>query len=224
MWLPQNQTVRQSQWRTFDRIFSDGSKQTRYIREVIFGKRREIQYWLITTEPEKLPENSTWYVMTKIPRVKFQEVGNIYGLRNWIEYGLKQSKDELGWADFRLTDYSQIQKWWEIVMSAYLLVSLHSQILNNSQGKGINELTESIVYKFREHDWWDLGQGWKNLLNNLRLILQPYQFFNLLKPWLRLFPISHLSVGFLTLITLMNRMRGAIPDNLDSEDLLFSSA
>lgn len=120
VWLPQDQTVRQNRWRTFDRIFSDGSQQTRYIREIVFGKRREVQYWLITTDPDKLPENSTWYVMTKIPRVKFQEVGNIYGLRNWIEYGLKQSKNELGWADFRCTDYAQISKWWEIVMSAYL--------------------------------------------------------------------------------------------------------
>jgi hypothetical protein len=45
----------------------------------------------------------------------------------------------LGWADFQLTDYAQIQKWWEIVMSAYLLVSLHSQNLHNMENKGINE-------------------------------------------------------------------------------------
>jgi hypothetical protein len=151
-------------------------------------------------------------------------VGNIYGLRNWIEYGLKPSKNELGWADFRLTDYSQIQKGWEIVMSAYLLISLHSQILNEAQGKGINESTDPAVSKFWGHDWWDLGQGWKNLLNNLRLVLQPYQFFNLLKPWLRVFPISHLSIGFSTLIALRNRRRCAIPDNSYSEDFLFSSA
>jgi hypothetical protein len=88
--------------------------------------------------------------MTKIPGVKFKEVGNIYGLRNWIEYGLKQSKNELGWADFRVTDYAQIQKWWEIVMSAYLLVSLHSQNLHNMEGKGINESTDPVVSKFRE--------------------------------------------------------------------------
>jgi SRSO17 transposase len=224
VWLPQNQMVRQNRWRTFDRIFSDGSKQTRYIREVIFGKRRETQYWLITTDPDKLPANSTWYVMTKIPGVKFKEVGNIYGLRNWIEYGLKQSKNELGWADFRVTSYSQIQKWWEIVMSAYLLVSLHSQSLNNGRGTRLSESTDPLVLRFREHDWWDWGQGWKNLLNNLRLVIQPYQFFNLLKPWLRVFPISHLSIGFLTLIALMNRMRCAIPDNSYSEDFLFSSA
>lgn len=70
--------------------------------------------------------------MTKIPGVKYKQVGNLYGLRNWVEYGLKQSKDELGWADFRMTDSSQIQKWWEVVMSAYLMVSLHTVPLNPS--------------------------------------------------------------------------------------------
>jgi hypothetical protein len=175
--------VRENKWRKFDRIFADGSQQVRYIREIIFGKKRPVQYWLITTDPDKLPENSTWYVMTKIPGVKLKEVGNIYGLRNWIEYGLKQSKNERGWADFRPPDYAQIQKWWEIVMSAYLLVSLHSQKLHNMEGKGINESTDPVVSKWSKYQWWDFGQGWKNLLNNLRLVMQPYHFFNLLKHW-----------------------------------------
>jgi len=35
--------------------------------------------------------------------------------------------NELGWADFRVTDYKQIEKWWEVVMSAYLMVSLQAQ-------------------------------------------------------------------------------------------------
>ena len=80
-------------------------------------------------------------------------------MRTWTEYGLKQSKNELGWADCRVTDYAQIQKWWEIVISAYLLVSLHSQNLRNTEDKGINESTDLVVSKFREHQWWDLGEG-----------------------------------------------------------------
>jgi SRSO17 transposase len=84
--------------------------------------------------------------MTHVPEIKYHQVGNLYGLRNWVEYGLKQSKNdglrnwveyglkqskndglrnwveyglkqsknELGWADFRVTDYAQIQKWWEV--------------------------------------------------------------------------------------------------------------
>ena len=51
-----------------------------------------------------------------------QTVGNTYGIRNWIEYGFKQGKNELGWADFQLTNYHQIEKWWEIVCCAYLMV------------------------------------------------------------------------------------------------------
>jgi hypothetical protein len=76
----------------------------------------------------------------------------LYGYRNWVEYGLKQSKNELGWADFRVTNYSQIQKWWEIVMSAYLIVSLHSQVLNNTVGQGVNQPIDPVVDKFREHE------------------------------------------------------------------------
>lgn len=227
VWLPQSQSVRQNRWRTFDRIFSDGSKQTRYIREVIFGKRREIQYWLMTTDPEKLPENSTWYVMTKIPEVKFQEVGNLYGLRNWVEYGLKQSKNELGWADFRITDYDQIQKWWELVMSAYLMVSLHSKKLNSAQKLGNDTAhpnPDKITSKFATHEWWDTGIGWKNLLNNLRLIIQPFVFFNLLKPWLEVFSIPQLSFGFWQLITLMNLFRTLLPNPTKRDYFSFSSA
>ena len=224
VWLPQGQKVRYNRWRPDNRIFSDGKQEKRYIQEIVFGKRRDVQYWQVTTDPETLPQNSTWFIMTLVPGIKYKEVGNLYGLRSWVEYGLKQSKNELGWADFRVTDYSQISKWWEIVMSAYLMVSLHSQALNNYLESELNTPTDPVVAKFPEHDWWDFGKGWKNLLNNLRLVIQTFIFFNLLKPWLRVFPVSHLSIGFLTLIALMNRMQGAIPDTRESEYFLFSSA
>jgi len=224
VWLPQGQKVRHNKWRAYDRIFSDGKQEKRYIREVIFGQRLQIQYWQLTTDPETLPKNSTWYVMTKVPGITYQEVGNLYGLINWVEYGLKQSKNELGWADFRVTDYPQISKWWEIVMSAYLMVSLHSQALNNTPPQGMDQPTDPVVAKFKEHEWWNKGQGWKNVLNNLRLVIQPFILFNLIKPWLRIFPILHLSMGFSTLIALMNRMQGAIPNTHESGQFLFSSA
>ena len=65
--------------------------------------------------------------MTNLPGDIQADLGNVYGLRTWIEYGFKQSKNELGWADFRLTEYKDIEKWWEIVSSAYLMVSLQAQ-------------------------------------------------------------------------------------------------
>ncbi len=68
--------------------------------------------------------------MTRIPNIKYEEVGKIYGIRAWIEYGFKQCKSELGWADFRVTHYEQIQKWWELVMCAYCMVCLYEEDLN----------------------------------------------------------------------------------------------
>ena len=105
----------------------DKTQEVRYVREIIFGQKRSRRFWEITTDPETMPENSTWYVMTEIPGLKYQDVGNLYGCRNWVEYGLNQSKNELGWAESRLTQYQNIEKWWEIVFSAYLLVSLFAQ-------------------------------------------------------------------------------------------------
>lgn len=87
VWLPQGQKVRHNRWRTYDRIFSDGTKEKRYIQEIIFGQRRQIQYWQVTTDPATLPKNSKEFIMTKLPGIKYKEVGNLYGLRNWVEYG-----------------------------------------------------------------------------------------------------------------------------------------
>ena len=111
VWLPRGQSIRYNKWRKFNRVFSNGNQEVRYIREIIFGKRRSIRYWQVTTDTEKLPENSTCFLMTNVPDIKYSEVGNFYGLRTWVEYGLKQSKNELGWADCRLPHYSDIQKW-----------------------------------------------------------------------------------------------------------------
>lgn len=79
VWLPKEQKVRCNRWREFERVFSDAATQKRYIREVIFGKRRPTQFWQITTDKQTLPKNSTWDVMTYIPDLKYYQVGNLYG-------------------------------------------------------------------------------------------------------------------------------------------------
>jgi len=129
VWLPRKQTVRHNRWRKFERVFSDGKTELHPRNYFLVSAQ---QFWELTTDPETLPKNRTWYVMTHIPNLKYHQVGNLYGLRNWVEYGLKQSKNELGWADFRMTSYAQIERWWEIVMSAYLLVSLHKLVASTA--------------------------------------------------------------------------------------------
>jgi len=113
-----------------------------------------------------------------------------YGLRNWVEYG--KSKNELGWADFRMTSYAQIERWWEIVMSAYLLVSLHTTCCIN-RNCNLNTLPQAIALKLVQHPDWNQASSWKQVLNNLRLVIQPSVILNLLQPWLNLFPIPRLS-------------------------------
>ncbi len=73
VWLPAGQRVRCNKWRKFERVFSDGQKEVRYIREIVFGKPHRIRYWQITTDTEKLPKNSTWWVMTLVPGIKYSD-------------------------------------------------------------------------------------------------------------------------------------------------------
>ncbi len=89
--------------------------------------------------------------MTEIPGLNYKDVGNLYGYRNWVEYGLNQSKNELGWADFRLTQYSDIEKWWEIVFSAYLLVSLEADSGKNLEKPALSISGSKVREHFGEH-------------------------------------------------------------------------
>jgi SRSO17 transposase len=223
VWLPLGQSVRYNKWREFERLFSTGKTEERYIREIIFGKKRDIRYWQVTNNKETLPENSTWYIMTKVPKIKYKQVGNLYGLRNWVEYGLKQSKNELGWADFRVTDYSRIEKWWEIVMSAYLMVSLQSEQLSKSK-KITLDLTNPAKEEIKKHPWWDEGKGWKNILNNLRLFVQPFCYFNLLKPWLIVVFTSKIIRLFCQLFFQLNQLINSLLEKIFPWNSYFSSA
>jgi SRSO17 transposase len=214
--LLKGQYTQYLKWHKFKRVFSDLSSENRFIREIIHGKRGEHRYWQITTDPETLPGNSTWYVMSKYPDITPREVGNFYGLRTWVEYGLKQSKNELGWADYRFTRYEDIERWWEIVCSAYLMVSLHSESLRPSP--------PDPQSTFASHPWWDHGKGWKNILNNLRLFIQPFILFNLIYPWLTVFPIPQLSLGFSKLQAIVYRLTSPILIFLTHPEFYFSSA
>ena len=214
VWLPADQRVRYTNWRPFERVFSNGKQHTRYIREIVFGQRGRIRYYHLTTDPHTLPPQSTWYLMTNLEGNIRKTIGNTYGLRTWIEYGFKHAKNELGWADFRVTDYTSIERWWEIVCSAYLLVSVQSPVFQQTGQELLRSGAPATVTspdRFAEHRWWDLGQGWKNILNNLRLILQPYVSLCLLLPWLLVFDIPCLRAGFAELTGLMNLFHASLP-------------
>ena len=216
VWMPDTAKVRQTKWRKFTRTFTTHPPETRYVREVIFGQRGRYTYWDLTTDTKTLPPNSTSYVMTNIPSIKSSEVGNIYGERTWVEYGFRQCKSELGWSDFRLTKYSDIARWWEIISCAFLLVSFQSLPATISESIEPNIVESELKSYLSKHPNWDEHRGWKSALNNLQLLLLPLLAFNLIKPWLTIFGNPLLEQSFNTLIAFVDLCSHAF----DSLDLL----
>ncbi len=209
VWLPADQSVRANKWCKFERTFSNQKSGTRYIREIVYGKKKAITYWEITTDPETLPEISTTFVMSNLQENLKKTLGDLYGLRTWVEYGFRQCKQELGWTDYRLTNFQHIERWWEIIFCVYTMISLSSPAfleLNQSQQLE-TQVKENAAIDFAKHQQWDQNRGWKNTLNNLRLILQPLLIFWLIYPWLNIFPNSHLLLGFNQLISAMNQFK-----------------
>ena len=143
-----------------------------------------------------MPENSTSFVMTNIQetRRRLKKIlGNQTGLRTWVEYSFRQCKQDNGWTDYRLTNFKDINKWWEIIMSAYLMISLNTQVflsLNTSDSPDCEAKISTIDWT--SHPQWNHQPGWKNVLNNIRLIIQPILLLWLIVPWLEVFPNSSL--------------------------------
>ena len=219
VWLPREQKVRANKWCKFTRTFSNQKSETRYIREIIYGKRHQRTYWEVTTDPETMPTNSTSFVMTNIQATRSKmkkQIGNLYGLRTWVEYGFRQCKQELGWTNYRFTNFEQINKWWEIIFSAYWMVSSYSEVfcdLNQSQALSTPKAqAENLIPHFNLHQQWSNQPGWKTTLNNLRLIIQPAILFWTIIPWLDIFPNRSLLLGFHQLIAAMNRFSFHLPD------------
>lgn len=134
----------------------------------------------------------------------------LYSLRNWIEYGFKQVKSELGWADFRVTDYASIERWWEVILSVYLMVSRHTQhfcwlaLLTDEAAAAT-----ASNFPFDTHPHWQSTVNWKSTLNNLRLIIDPLVCYQRLKPWLEIFDIPGLHRGLYRLMNCMHPFRAS---------------
>ena len=98
--------------------------------------------------------------MTNLKGKVKERLGNLYGLRTWIEYGFRQCKQELGWHDYRLTNFPDIEKWWEINLSVYLMVSLKSQALGllHQDDSPDSRISKSPV-DFSKHQRWNHEGG-----------------------------------------------------------------
>ncbi|HEV8189867.1 MAG TPA: hypothetical protein VGP82_00030 [Ktedonobacterales bacterium] len=161
----------------------------------------------ITTDPVHQPPETTWDIVSNLPGKIEQTVGDLDGWRPGIEGGFKRAKDALGWADYRVTDFHAIERWWELVMSVATLVALQRPACTALSTATAPPPDATLL----AHPPWDGAPGWKRTLNNLRLLLQPYVCACLLLPWLRVLPLPHLHAGLADLCTLMNTFHPAVP-------------
>lgn len=122
-------------WTPVERRFRDGHTQTWYAADLTFsgyGTERLVRLVVATTDPATLPAISTWYLTTNLPcpgshraadsphaPADLAEVVRLYGLRNWVEQGYKQVKQELGWADFMVRSDRAIRRHWQLVCCAF---------------------------------------------------------------------------------------------------------
>src|SRR5215216_6209404 len=122
-------------WAPVVRCFRDGHEETWWAAELTFGPYgpdKAVRVVAATTDPATLPELSTWYLATNLPRpgsphaaaapfapADLAEVVGLYGLRNWVEQGYKQVKQELGWADFMVRSDRAIRRHWALVWCAF---------------------------------------------------------------------------------------------------------
>ncbi len=145
LWLTPSQKVKYSKWNKFNLFLVNNQAEQIYIREIIFGKRREIYYWEITTNKQNASDNIIFLMMSNLTDFLASKNGNIYGLIIWLEYGCKQRGNYIGWADFRVTNYEQIERWWEVVFSTYLMLSLKSYILDKNSNQAIENQQKELI-------------------------------------------------------------------------------
>jgi hypothetical protein len=117
-------------WRRVTRRFRDGHTETWWAADARlggWGPDRHHRLVVATTDPARLPKLTTWYLLTNLHRpasrraqqAQLAEIVATYGLRNWVEQGYKQVKDELGWADFQVRSDQAIRRHWTLVCCAF---------------------------------------------------------------------------------------------------------
>jgi hypothetical protein len=122
-------------WTPVVRRFRDGHAETWWAAELRYGpygpdKARRVV--VATTDPAARPPLTTWYLATNLPHpdarhaagapfapADLAEIVRLYGLRNWVEQGYKQLKQELGWADFMVRADQAIRRHWHLVFCAF---------------------------------------------------------------------------------------------------------
>jgi SRSO17 transposase len=122
-------------WVKVTRSFKDGHQEEWWALEVDvgpYGPQRERRAVVATTDPERLPDKSTWYLVSNLPHpdsdlaiendlaaADLSEIVRSYGLRMWVEQSYKQAKHVLGFSDYQVRSDLAIRRHWQLVCVAF---------------------------------------------------------------------------------------------------------
>ncbi|OGB35315.1 MAG: hypothetical protein A3F78_11735 [Burkholderiales bacterium RIFCSPLOWO2_12_FULL_61_40] len=120
-------------WQKVVRRFRDGHIERWGAAELTllcYGPDKPVRAICATTDRRALPILSTWFLTTNLSpeQAPLGEIVRLYGLRNWIEQGYKQMKDELGWADFMVRSDRAIRRHWALVCCAFSFCWWHATL------------------------------------------------------------------------------------------------
>ena len=130
------------QWVPITRTFRDGSTQQWWALEIEagpYGPDKTERAVVATTDPQTLPDLTTWYLVTNLPAPTEQpttglpfppasliEVIRLYGLRMWVEQSYKQVKHALGWSQYQVRSDKAIRRHWQLVCCAFSFCWYHA--------------------------------------------------------------------------------------------------
>jgi SRSO17 transposase len=121
-------------WVRITRTFRDGSTQEWWVVEIVagpYGLDKTERAIVATTDPQTLPDATTWYLVTNLPApperpgteqfapASLEEVIRLYGLRMWVEQSYKHVKHELGWSQYQVRSDKAIRRHWQLVCCAF---------------------------------------------------------------------------------------------------------
>ena len=171
-------------WVPITRTFRDGSTQQWWALEIVagpYGPEKTERAVVATTDPQTLPDLTTWYLVTNLPAptacpdtpplfapANLEEVIRLYGLRMWVEQSYKQVKHALGWSQYQVRSDQAIRRHWQLVCCAFSFCWYHSSHPCSPMTAERLELSESEVLPPTNVPAPAVGTGEKNQRGNTR--------------------------------------------------------
>jgi len=70
----------------------------------------------------------------------------------------------------------------------------------------LNSTVNPLPKHHQRHEQWNEAKGWKDWLNNLRLVTFVLNAINLIKKWVKIFPVAHLLAELTKLFNKVNSL------------------